>query len=164
MTESFHIQAEPRIERLAIVESDALEDRIPLLVSSNQRLFAQGGAESLDEFSSRFVQRLGTLPPARVGLVMLGDHGDFEPRWAIMLALASRLQALDSAEIVISVRAGCPSEAVGWELLERASHEAFFRGIQLRLQFGPARALSPAVDEVARLRSRAEVSSDSLSA
>ncbi len=77
MTERFPVQAEPRIERLAIVESDALEDRIPLLVSSNQRLFAQGASESLEEFSRRFVQRLGTLPSARVGLVMLGENGGF---------------------------------------------------------------------------------------
>ncbi len=89
---------------------------------------------------------------------------DFESRWAIMLALASRLQALDSAEIVISVRSGAVSETVGWELLERASHEAFFRGIHLRLQFGPPRTLSSAVPQVADLPSRAAVTTDCLSA
>lgn len=156
MTDQLPVHSEPRVARLAIVEADVLEDRIPLLVSSDQRLFAQGMDESIQEFSHRFVSRITSLPPARVGLLLLGDEDDFETRWNNLLALASRLQAAVDPELIISVRSGSMSEQVGWELLERASHDAFFRGIQLRLQFAAPR-LTPAAPEVAAAAPSSEV-------
>jgi hypothetical protein len=144
MTNHLPVPIEPRVERLAIIETDALHDRIPLLVSSNQRLLAQGMDESIQEFSRRFVKRIASLPAARTGLLLLNDEADFNARWNNLLALASRLQAADDPQLIISVRSGSGSEAVGWELLERASHEAFFRGIRLRLQFLPSQAVPAA--------------------
>lgn len=139
MTDQVPVHSEPRVERLAIVEADALEDRIPLLVSSNQQLFAQGAGESTEEFSLRFVKRVTSLPSARMGLLLLGDDDNFEARWSILLALASRLQAAQKPELIISVRSGSASELVAWYLVERASHFSFFRGIHLRIQFVPSR-------------------------
>lgn len=164
MNEHFRVQAEPRIERLAIVESNALENRIQLLASSDQRLFAQVADESLQEFSRRFVDRIGTLPPARVGLLMLSDSGEFEPRWRNLLALASRIQSADSAELVISVRAGSPSESVGWRLLESASYEPFFRGIHLRLQFDAPRAAANSNQLASHVPQRAVMAANAMSA
>lgn len=135
MSDRIPVSLEPRVERLAIVEKGAQQDRIPLLVSSNQRLLAQGMDESIQEFSRRFVNRVACLPAAQRGLLLLNEEADFDTRWSNLLALGSRLQGADEPELIISVRSGSPSEEVGWALLDRASNEAFFRRIRLRLQF-----------------------------
>lgn len=79
------------------------------------------------------MKRAKSLPTAKKGLLLLGDNDNVAARFSTLLALASRLHGADEPELTISVRSGSASEQVGWELLERASQDASFRGIQLRL-------------------------------